>query len=97
MNRDIYQILKKPLLTEKSLVMKDKQNRYSFAVGKDATKPEIRTAIEKLFKVKVKKICTSVMPGKLHKMGRFAGYRPDWKKAVVTLEQGQKIDTTEAA
>ena len=97
MTDSVYSILKKPLLTEKSLLLKDKQNRYAFVVEKGATKTDIRSAIEKAFKVKVKKVCTMIMDGKEHRMGRFAGRRPDWKKAIVTLEKGHKIDTAEAA
>ena len=97
MNGDIYTILRRPLQTEKSLELRDKENRYSFAVDKGATKTEIRIAVEKLFKVKVTKIHTSIVGGKIHRMGRFAGRRPDWKKAVVTVAKGQKIDTTPAA
>jgi len=94
---NIFEVLKKPLLTEKSLTQRDTQNRYSFIVAKAATKCEIRQAVEKMFNVKVKKVCTAVLPGKLHRMGRFEGYRSDFKKAMVTLQAGQKIDTTEAA
>ncbi len=93
----IYNVLKRPILTEKSLLQKDSQNRYSFVVEKNSTKTDIRNAVEKLFKVKVKKVCTSVMPGKTRRMGRFEGVRSDWKKATVTLHEGFKIDTTEAA
>jgi large subunit ribosomal protein L23 len=97
MSKDILSVLKRPILTEKSLVMKEKGNRYSFVVAKDSTKPEIREAVEKLFKVKVTKVCTLIVLGKEHRMGRFSGRRPDWKKAMVTLAEGQKIDTTPAA
>ena len=85
----------RPLLTERSVILKDKENRYSFQVEKDANKTDVRNAVEKLFKVKVIKVTTTIVPGKLHKMGRFEGFRSDWKKAVVTLEKGQKIDVTE--
>ncbi|HOX23773.1 MAG TPA: 50S ribosomal protein L23 [Elusimicrobiales bacterium] len=97
MSRDINSVLLRPILTEKSLLHKDKQNRYSFVVDKAAAKGDIRQAIEKLYKVKVEKVCTAVLPGKEHRMGRFSGHRPDWKKAMVTLKAGFKIDTTEAA
>ncbi|MCX5783029.1 MAG: 50S ribosomal protein L23 [Elusimicrobia bacterium] len=96
MSRDILDVLKKPILTEKSLIMKDKQNRYSFVVEKAATKGDIRYAIETLFKVKVKKVRTMTVLGKVHRMGRFEGRRPDWKKAIVTLEAGAKIEVSEA-
>jgi len=97
MSRDINSVLLRPILTEKSLLHKDKQNRYGFVVAKAAAKGDIRLAVEKLYKVKVAKVCTSVMPGKEHRMGRFSGYRPDWKKAMITLKAGFKIDTTQAA
>jgi len=97
MNGDVFSVLKRPLQTEKSLVIRDEQNRYSFVVDKAATKDDIRVAVEKLFKVKVTKVHTSIVGGKIHRMGRFAGRRSDWKKAIVTLAEGQKIDTTAAA
>ncbi|HUT85759.1 MAG TPA: 50S ribosomal protein L23 [Elusimicrobiales bacterium] len=92
MKKETYDIIVKPMLTEKSLSIRDKENRYSFAVCKSATKSEIKQAIEKLFKVKVTKVRTFILPGKLHRMGQFQGYRPDWKKAIVTLKAGNKID-----
>jgi len=95
MSRTIFEVLMRPLLTERSVILKDKENRYSFQVEKDANKTDVRNAVEKLFKVKVIKVTTTIVPGKLHKMGRFEGFRSDWKKAVVTLEKGQKIDVTE--
>ena len=97
MSKDTFNVLVQPMLTERSMLLKDKQNRYSFKVDISATKIEIRNAVEKLFKVKVKKVCTSIMPGKLHRVGKFEGLRKDWKKAIVTLQKGQKIDVTEAS
>ena len=91
-----YSILKKPLLTEKSLVERDSNNRYSFVVAKDASKGEIKTAVEKIFNVTVIKINTISVRGKMHRMGRFEGKRPDYKKAFVTLKEGDKIDVVEA-
>ena len=88
-----YQILKKPLLTEKSLLERDNQNRYGFVVAKDASKGEIKTAVEKIFNVT--KINTISVRGKMHKMGRFEGKRPDYKKAFVTLKEGDKIEVVE--
>lgn len=93
----IYEILKKPLLTEKSLILRDTNNCYAFAVDKSANKHEISEAVEKLFKVKVVKITTSTLRGKVKKMGRYEGKRPDLKKALVTLKKGDKIDTVETA
>lgn len=90
-----YSILKKPLLTEKSLIERDTQNRYGFVVAKDASKGEIKTAVEKIFNVTVIKINTISVRGKMHKMGRFEGKRPDYKKAFVTLKEGDKIEVVE--
>lgn len=94
MNREIHEVLIRMLLTERSVLLKDKENRYSFEVARNVNKTDVRQAVEKFFKVKVKKVRTSVVNGKVRKMGRFEGQRPDWKKAVVTLEPGQKIDVT---
>ena len=92
----VYQTLRKPLLTEKSLILRDSDNCYSFVVEKTANKHEIREAVETIFKVKVEKVSTSALRGKVKRMGRFAGKRPDLKKAFVTLKKGDKIDTAEA-
>lgn len=93
----IYETLRKPLLTEKSLLLRDTENCYVFVVEKNANKHEIREAVETIFKVKVEKIATLALRGKIKKMGRFAGKRPDLKKALVTLKKGDKIDTVETA
>ena len=92
-----YEILKKPLLTEKSLIERDNHNRYGFVVSKDASKGEIKTAVEKIFNVTVTKINTISVTSKTHRMGRFEGKRPDYKKAFVTLKEGDKIEVVEAA
>lgn len=93
----VYDILKRPLLSEKGMILRDEQNKYTFVVAKTATKDAIRAAVEELFKVNVTKITTCAMRGKMHRMGRFAGKRPDYKKAVVTLKKGEKIDVVETA
>lgn len=87
-----YGILRSPHLTEKGALAseKSKSQVLVFRVRKDATKHQIREAVEKIFSVKVAKIQTAVVGGKLKRQGRFAGHRPDWKKAVVTLKPGQK-------
>lgn len=95
MNKEIHEVLIRPLLTERSVFLKDKENRYSFEVAKNVNKIEVRQAVEKFFKVKVKKVRTSIVNGKVRKMGRFEGQRPDWKKAIVTLAPGQKMNVTE--
>ncbi|PIU19834.1 MAG: 50S ribosomal protein L23 [Elusimicrobia bacterium CG08_land_8_20_14_0_20_59_10] len=89
------EVLISPILSEKSVSLKDAENRYSFRVNPRANKTEIKKAVEALFKVKVEAVRTANMPGKLHKVGRHEGYRSDWKKAMVTVKAGQKIDVTD--
>ncbi|OGR42696.1 MAG: 50S ribosomal protein L23 [Elusimicrobia bacterium GWA2_61_42] len=89
------EVLISPILSEKSVIVKDTQNRYTFRVNPKANKSEIKKAVETLFKVKVSAVRTANMPGKLHKVGRHEGYRSDWKKAVVSVKAGQKIDMTD--
>lgn len=91
----VFDVIKKPLLTEKGLTLRDEQNKYSFVVSKTANKDVIAKAVEELFKVHVTKVTTCAIRGKMHRMGRFAGKRPDYKKAVVTLKKGEKIDVVE--
>jgi large subunit ribosomal protein L23 len=93
----IYEVIRKPLLTEKSLILRDSDNVYAFVVEKTATKHDIREAVETIFKVKVEKIATAPIRGKVKRMGRYSGRRPDLKKALVTLKKGDKIDTVETA
>ena len=93
----VFETLKKPLLTEKSLILRDTDNCYSFVVAKNANKQDIRQAVETIFKVTVEKVATIPLRGKVKKMGRFAGKRPDLKKALVTLKKGDKIETVETA
>lgn len=83
-------LLIRPVVTEASTQMMA-EGKYTFQVALRATKPEIAKAVEKLFQVKVKKVHTMRVPGKLRRQGRTAGYRPDWKKAIVTLAEGQSI------
>lgn len=93
----VYDTLKKPLLTEKSEKERETHNRYGFIVAKNASKGEIKTAVEKIFNVTVTKINTISVTGKTHRMGRFEGKRPDYKKAFVTLKEGDKIEMVETA
>mgnify|MGYP003572952734 FL=1 len=92
---DSYQIVNRPLLTEKYDVQRETQNAYAFEVDRRANKIQIRDAIEALFDVKVTGVRTQVMRGKPKRMGRFFGRRPSWKKAVVTLRKGDEIDLIE--
>ncbi|MBI3551941.1 MAG: 50S ribosomal protein L23 [Elusimicrobia bacterium] len=95
--KEIYGTIVRPLLTERSTIMKEKHNQYVFETDPSATKPDIARAVEELFKVKVVSVRTMILPGKFRRYGRGGGYRPDWKKAVVTLKEGQKIDFAEQA
>ncbi len=85
-------ILKRPLLTEKSTEIQDKLNHIAFEVDPDANKVEIRRAVEKRFNVKVTKVRTMHFMGKLKRQGRYEGRRTSWKKALVTLAEGHKIE-----
>lgn len=92
---DIHRILRRPLFTEKSTRQMEVANQYAFAVDPSATKREIAEAIEALFGVEVRKVRTQNHMGKIRRMGRFAGRQPDWKKAIVTLAEGDTIDLYE--
>lgn len=94
--RPVQDILKLALLTEKGTKLKEKENKYFFAVNKKATKLEIKKAVEEKFKVKVKRVTTMNMWGKTKRMGRFEGKRPNWKKAIVQLFPGETIELFEA-
>ncbi len=90
MNRP-YQVLKLPVITEKSTFVKENLRTLTFKVARDANKQEIKQAVEKIFKVKVDSVRTSNFHGKTRRQGRFSGRRPDWKKAYVTLKKGEKM------
>ena len=90
-------IIRRPLVTEKSTRQKDEGGQYVFEVHRDANKIEIQSAIERLFKVKVLQVRTSNVMGKIKRLGRRYGKRPDWKKAIVTLKEGDRIDFFEGA
>jgi large subunit ribosomal protein L23 len=85
-------ILKRPLVTEKSTQVQEKMNKVYFEVDPDANKIQIQKAVEKRFSVKVTQVRTMNFMGKLKKYGRFEGRRKSWKKAIVTLAPGQKIE-----
>jgi large subunit ribosomal protein L23 len=90
------QVVIKPLVTERSMTQRDEQNKYVFQVHQDATKPEIRKAIEELFDVKVVSVTTANVVGKMKRLGRYEGRRSNWKKAVVRVAEGQKIEIYDA-
>jgi large subunit ribosomal protein L23 len=91
------EIIVRPLMTEKSMQQKEAHNTVTFRVHPDANKVEIRAAVEQVFNVKVSDVRTASFEGKLKRMGRHQGRRADWKKAIVTLAPGHKIDLVEGA
>jgi large subunit ribosomal protein L23 len=90
-------IIRRPLVTEKSTRQKDEGHQYVFEVARNANKIEIQSAVELLFKVKVNNVRTLNVLGKMKRLGRKFGKRPDWKKAIVTLREGDRIDFFEGA
>jgi large subunit ribosomal protein L23 len=92
-----YDIIVRPIITEKSSQLKETGNQYIFEVRKDSNKIEIKKAVEKLFKVKVLAVQVALMEGKERKLGKFSGKKPDWKKAVVKLSPKDKITIFEGA
>jgi len=87
----LYTTIRRPLITEKGMGVKETQNTLVFEVASAATKTEVKQAVETLFKVKVSDVRTTTVVGKERRRGKFSGYRPDWKKAYVRLKEGQKM------
>jgi large subunit ribosomal protein L23 len=87
----VFDVIRRPIVTEKGVTKKESEQTLCFEVAAAANKTEIRKAVEAVFKVEVADVRTSTTAGKLRRRGRFAGYRPDWKKAYVRLKDGQKI------
>jgi large subunit ribosomal protein L23 len=87
----IHDVLRRPLVTEKGVDKKDNERTMCFEVAAQANKTQVKTAVEKLFKVKVAEVRTANIEGKLRRRGKFAGYRSDWKKAYVKLKAGEKV------
>ena len=90
--REPQQIIEAPLVTEKGSLLAEKSNQVLFRVRPDANKIEVKQAVEALFKVKVLKVRMSRYLGKIRRVGRSAGRLPQWKKAYITLKEGDKID-----
>lgn len=90
--RSVYEVIKRPIISEKSTMLAEVGNRFVFEVAPAAHKHEIREAVQRLFNVKVLEVRTMMMHGKVKRVGRFETKRPNWKKALVTLAEGQKID-----
>lgn len=91
MNAEL-EVLVAPLITEKGTLVSETGNQILFRVRRDASKDQIRRAVEAFFKVKVEKVRTINLLGKERRVGKSRGKRPDWKKAYVTLAEGQRID-----
>ena len=88
----VYRTIVRPIVTEKTSIARQERSEYVFEVAPDASKPAIRQAIEQLFGVKVMGVWTSNQRGKLRRVGKSAGRRPNWKKAIVTLREGDTIE-----
>jgi large subunit ribosomal protein L23 len=86
-----HEVLRLPVITEKSTHLKENLRTLTFKVARDANKNDIREAVERIFKVKVESVRTANFHGKVRRQGRFSGRRPDWKKAYVTLREGEKM------
>lgn len=86
-----YTVIRKALITEKGMGVKEAEGTLVFEVAEAATKTEVKQAVEALFKVKVNSVRTANFAGKERRRGKFTGYRPDWKKAYVRLKAGEKM------
>ena len=87
----LYTVIRRPLITEKGLGVKESEGTLVFDVAPEATKTEVKQAVEALFKVKVAAVRTANVLGKERRRGKFSGYKPDWKKAYVKLVAGEKM------
>lgn len=91
MSTEVYTVIRRPLITEKGMGVKETEGTLVFEVASGATKTEVKQAVELLFKVKVQAVRTANFVGKERRRGRFTGYRSDWKKAYVRLRSGEKM------
>ncbi len=87
----LYDVIRRPLITEKGLAVKETEGTMVFDVAPGASKTEVKQAVEALFKVKVQNVRTANVLGKERRRGKFSGYKPDWKKAYVRLKDGEKM------
>ena len=93
--KDLYAIIRKPIITERSAYLKERGNKIIFQVEVNANKRDIKKAVEKVFNVNVMDVNTLNVKGKVKRFGKSFGKRPDWKKAIVTLKEGDKIELLE--
>ncbi|HMD31539.1 MAG TPA: 50S ribosomal protein L23 [Candidatus Acidoferrales bacterium] len=91
MSETAFQIIRRPIITEKGLAVKETLQTVVFEVSRTATKTQIKEAVQTIFKVKVDSVRTAQFHGKMRRRGRAEGYRPDWKKAYVRLADGEKM------
>jgi large subunit ribosomal protein L23 len=89
--KSLFDVIRRPLITEKSTQLKESQNAVCFEVQRTATKPDIKKAVEALFDVKVARVRVTTVHGKLKRQGRYSGRRADWKKAYVVLKKDEKM------
>ena len=92
MSKNFYSIIRRPIISEKSINLRETLNQVTFEVSRDANKIEIRRAVESLLEAKVASVNTMVVRGKVKRMGKYSGRRPNWKKAIVTLLDGESIE-----
>ena len=97
MKQSLHRVLIRPLLTEKITAMRESGNKIGFLVASDANRLEVKKAVESLLKVRVDRVNVMNVSGKVKRLGRFAGKRSDWKKAIVTLKEGEKLELFESA
>ena len=91
-----HDVLLQPLLTEKITAMRESANKVGFLVRRDANRIQIKRAVEAALKVRVERVNVLTVKGKTKRLGRFSGKRPDWKKAIVTLKEGEKLELYES-
>ena len=97
MTLHVFQVLRRPLITEKNTILQDAQNKYAFEVDTRANKAQVKTAVERSFNVSVSDVNVIMVKGKRKRFGRRFTRRPSWKKAVVSLKAGDKIQIFEGA
>lgn len=90
--RTVYEVIRRPIISEKSTALAEVAGKYAFEVSMKANKQEIKQAVQSLFNVQVRDVRTMVMHGKVKRVGSFETKKSNWKKALVTLGEGQKID-----
>ncbi len=96
MKNEQHNVLIRPLLTEKITSLREKANQVGFLVKRDANRIQIKKAVESALKVRVERVNVMTMKGKTKRLGKFAGKRSDWKKALVTLKEGEKLELYES-